>query len=75
MLHPRLQYALVTVAATAAAMCIASASHAQAPQLPPPDATDGQGLVPDLLEQTDHGAIPRMSATGQTSGRPRTMSR
>ncbi len=33
---------------------------------PPPGATDGQGLVPDLLEETDHGAIPRMSATGET---------
>lgn len=33
---------------------------------PPPGALDGQGLVPDLLEETEHGAIPRMSATGET---------
>ena len=38
--YPRLTYALVTVAATAAALCMGSASHAQAPQLPPPDATN-----------------------------------
>jgi polysaccharide deacetylase 2 family uncharacterized protein YibQ len=25
-----------------------------------------QGLVPDLLEESEHGAIPRISATGQT---------
>ena len=42
--HPRLQYALVTMAATAAALCMASASYAQAPQLPPPDATDPVAL-------------------------------
>lgn len=36
---PRLSFALVSLAATAAALCVASASHAQAPQLPPPDAT------------------------------------
>ena len=24
------------------------------------------GLIPDLLEESEHGAIPRMSATGQT---------
>ena len=37
--YPRLQFALVTLAAAAAALCMAAASHAQAPQLPPPDAT------------------------------------
>jgi len=35
-----------------------------------PDATDpsanAQGLFPDLLEESEHGAIPRVSATGQT---------
>jgi CubicO group peptidase (beta-lactamase class C family) len=36
---PRLSFALVTLAATAAAFCMAAASHAQAPQLPPPDTT------------------------------------
>ncbi len=37
---------------------------------PPPagvaDTTDAQGLFPDLLEETDKGAIPRTSASGQT---------
>src|SRR3989344_5393975 len=37
--YPRLQFALVTLAAAAAALCMAATSHAQAPQLPPPDAT------------------------------------
>ena len=37
------------------------------PNAPPPaGAMDGQGLVPDLLEETEHGSIPRMSATGET---------
>jgi hypothetical protein len=33
---------------------------------PPPGATNAQGLVPDLLEETGKGSIPRMSATGET---------
>jgi uncharacterized protein len=33
---------------------------------PPPDATDANGLVADLMEETEHGAIPRMSASGET---------
>ena len=41
---PRLSFALVSLAATAAALCMASASHAQAPQLPPPDATQPAAL-------------------------------
>lgn len=38
------------------------------PNAPPPAgaAADGQGLIPDLLEETEHGSIPRMSATGET---------
>ena len=37
------------------------------PNAPPPaGAADGQGLVADLLEETEHGSIPRMSATGET---------
>ena len=37
------------------------------PNAPPPaDAMDGQGLIPDLLEENEHGSIPRMSATGET---------
>ena len=39
MLFPRLPFALVTLAAAAAALGMASISHAQAPQLPPPEAT------------------------------------
>ena len=35
------------------------------PNAPPPTG-DGQGLNPDLLEETEHGSIPRMSATGET---------
>ena len=39
MLFPRLPFALVTLAAAAAALGMTSTSHAQAPQLPPPEAT------------------------------------
>jgi polysaccharide deacetylase 2 family uncharacterized protein YibQ len=31
-----------------------------------PTTADAAGLVPDLLEESEHGAIPRMSATGET---------
>lgn len=33
---------------------------------PPAETANAQGLFPDLLEETEHGSIPRMSATGQT---------
>ncbi|HVY52210.1 MAG TPA: divergent polysaccharide deacetylase family protein [Devosia sp.] len=32
----------------------------------PAPVANAQGLFPDLLEESEHGAIPRMSATGQT---------
>ena len=28
------------------------------------------GIIPDLAEETEHGQIPRMSATGYSSTRP-----
>lgn len=42
---------------------------AGSPDAPPPvgvDMANAQGLFPDLLEASEHGAIPRVSATGQT---------
>ena len=30
------------------------------------DAADAEGLLPDLLEETEHGRIPRIAATGET---------
>jgi polysaccharide deacetylase 2 family uncharacterized protein YibQ len=36
-----------------------------APMIATPDSA-ASGLNPDLLEESDHGAIPRMSATGET---------
>jgi polysaccharide deacetylase 2 family uncharacterized protein YibQ len=40
-----------------------------APDAPAPtaaDAANADGLFPDLLEESEHGAIPRVSATGQS---------
>lgn len=34
--------------------------------MPATETANAQGLFPDLLEESEHGAIPRMSATGQT---------
>jgi polysaccharide deacetylase 2 family uncharacterized protein YibQ len=31
-----------------------------------PQTADADGLLPDLLEETEHGAIPRIAATGET---------
>lgn len=51
-------------APTASAATPAAGPEAQQPV----DAASASalGLVPDLLEQSEHGAIPRMSATGET---------
>jgi len=36
------------------------------PQTPALEATNADGLLPDLLEETEHGSIPRIAATGET---------
>jgi polysaccharide deacetylase 2 family uncharacterized protein YibQ len=36
------------------------------PRVPTLEAANADGLLPDLLEETEHGPIPRIAATGET---------
>jgi polysaccharide deacetylase 2 family uncharacterized protein YibQ len=56
------------IPAGSASIAALDSATPQEPAMPAATAQDAsvQGLQPDLLEESEHGAIPRMSATGET---------